>query len=73
MSPRWSWGSDGGVEVTPCLSYGCGDVFLGDIVTGLQDLNNTWVKACPIFEAKKVFCLPRESSPVAKERAGRKG
>lgn len=41
-------GEDGWCEVTPCLSYGCGEVCLGDMVTGLQDSNNTWVKACPV-------------------------
>lgn len=31
-------------EVTPRLSYGGGEVGLGDVVTGLQGLKNTWIK-----------------------------
>lgn len=30
--------------MTPCLSSGGGEVCLGDMVTGLQGLKNTWVK-----------------------------
>lgn len=65
--------------MTLCLSSGGGEVCLGDMVTGLQGLKNTWVKdrqGCLILddlcEKKKFFCLPRESS-VAMETAGGEG
>lgn len=67
-------------EVTPCLSYGGGEVGLGDVVTGLQGLKNTWIKhrqECLILsdlcEKEKQFFVCQEKPSVAMETVGGKG
>lgn len=70
-------------EVTPCLSYGGGEVGVGEVVTGLQGSKNTWVKhrqGCLILgdlcEKEKQFCIyqkKKKSSSVAMETVGGKG